>query len=264
MGLPPHDDGVVQGFSSLSGIEAAAGLAWLAAAGVDVLVDDTPRNWLAAPAPRGTEPGLRGAVPPARTDTRTRTDHLRIAPPLAVARAAAADSLAALDAALIDFDHPLRRAGTAPRLVMGNTASGILVFADQPDADDSPAARLRARMLAAIGLAPANHATGALLPWATTGVRPVRDAEVADFAPFVARAIELMAPRCILALGDRAAALSGPVRGIASARGRWLAVGDVPLLATFHPRQLLAQPELKLLAWADLQAFAKRLPGRES
>jgi uracil-DNA glycosylase len=33
----------------------------------------------------------------------------------------------------------------------------------------------------------------------------------------------------------------------------------VPLLATFHPRLLLKQPELKRLAWADLQAFAARL-----
>jgi uracil-DNA glycosylase len=36
-------------------------------------------------------------------------------------------------------------------------------------------------------------------------------------------------------------------------------VGGVPLLATFHPRRLLTQPDLKRLAWADLQAFAARL-----
>ena len=30
-------------------IEAANALAWLAAAGADVIVDDRPRNWLAAP-----------------------------------------------------------------------------------------------------------------------------------------------------------------------------------------------------------------------
>jgi uracil-DNA glycosylase len=29
-------------------------------------------------------------------------------------------------------------------------------------------------------------------------------------------------------------------------------------MLTFHPRRLLTQPELKRLAWADLQAFAAR------
>ena len=69
----------------------------------------------------------------------------------------------------------------------------------------------------------------------------------------------LMAPRLVLALGDRAAALAGEARGVAALRGRWHSLDGVPMLVTFHPRRLLTQPELTRLAWADLQAFAARL-----
>ena len=33
----------------------------------------------------------------------------------------------------------------------------------------------------------------------------------------------------------------------------------MPVLPSFHPAQLLAQPTLKALAWADLQALKARL-----
>lgn len=237
----------------MTSAEAAVALGWHALAGIDTLVTENPRNWLAAPAlpaatvdrPRASTsvPGEPGAAFAAGADS----------------RAASADSLAALTAALAEFAHPLRDPGAAPRLLAGNAAAGLWVVVDQPDAPDSPAERLRDRMLAAIGLGPADHALACLLPWPTTGGRPPRDEEVAAFAPFFARARALAPPRLILAFGDRAAGLSGPIRGFASARGRWLDAAGTPLLATFHPRILLAQPELKRLAWADLQAFAARI-----
>jgi uracil-DNA glycosylase len=93
-----------------------------------------------------------------------------------------------------------------------------------------------------------------LLPWASG--RPARDADIATFAPFLARALALAAPKLILAFGDKAAALSGESRGVAALRCRWHAVAGVPMLPTFSPSRLLAQPDLKRLAWADLQAFA--------
>lgn len=228
-------------------------LGWHVLAGADTVVDG-PRNWLAAAeiaaprqpvvdAPRAA--GAAGAAPVRESE--------------AAGLATAADSLDALAAAITAFAHPLRAPGVMPQLASGNLTSGLWVIADQPEAEGSPAARLRTRMLAAIGLAPADHGLAHLLPWPTTGGRPPRDDEIAAFAPFIARALVLSPPRLILALGDRAAGLSGPVRGIASARGRWLAAAGVPLLATFHPRILLAQPELKRLAWADLQAFAAKI-----
>jgi DNA polymerase len=231
-----------------------AALAWLVNAGVDVLVDDAPRNWLRAPVVPPAPPPF--VAPPQRTP---RVASAALPPAAAAARAAAeaAPDLAALAAAVAGFAHPLA-AGTPPRLIEGATASGLIIIGDMPDAEGSPAALLQARMLAAIGLDAGRAATAHLLPWPTAGGRPPRDEDIASFAPFLARALTLAAPRLILALGDKAAALGGEARGVASLRGRWLAVGNVPMLATFHPRRLLSQPDLKKLAWADLQAFAAR------
>lgn len=230
----------------------AAALAWLVDAGCDALVGESPRNWLTAPPP--------APAPPVAARPRPAAVAPRAPASAAAAEAAvAAGDLAALDAAVAAFAHPLKQAGAMPRLLTGNTASGLLVLADMPDAPDSPAARLLARMLAAIGLDADKVAEGHLLPWPTAGGRPPRDDEIAAFAPFAARARTLMKPRLVLALGDRAAGLAGEARGVAALRGRWHDLDGIPVLATFHPRRLLTQPELKRLAWADLQAFAARL-----
>jgi DNA polymerase len=118
-------------------------------------------------------------------------------------------------------------------------------------------------MLAAIGLDASNSALLHRLPWPTTGARAPRNDELAAFAPFVARALELIRPRLLLALGQAAAALAGDSMALASARGQWANVSIdgvmVPLFATLHPRLLLAQPLRKREAWADLQAFSARL-----
>jgi DNA polymerase len=238
-------------------LEAASTLGWLADAGVDVIVDDVPRNWLAAPLakpaalaarPTGSSPIAQQAGAPATSGG---------------AIAASAVDLPALDAALAAFPHPLRRP-TPPQLLTGALGGGCVILLDQPGAGDAGAAALLARMLAAIGLDATNCATGHLLPWSTPAGRPPRDEEVAAFAPFLARALALASPRLLLAFGDRAANLGQHAdgqagRGIASTRGKWLTCNGVPMIATFHPRQLLAQPEMKRLAWADLQAFAHRL-----
>ncbi|WP_188761728.1 uracil-DNA glycosylase family protein [Sandarakinorhabdus glacialis] len=238
--------------SQVAAVDAASALAWLVAAGADAAVTDAPRNWLAAPPPR---PDVPGPAPVAIA--------AMLGQPVAIPRAdtslSAIPDFAALEAALLAFDHPLRRIDIAPQLLTGNIASGTIILGDQPESPGTPQAALTGRMLAAIGLAPGDCARAHLLPWATPGERPPRDAEVSAFAPFRARALALAAPRLILAFGERAVSLSGEARGIASARGKWLAIDGIPMLAIFHPRQLLTQPELKRLAWADLQAFEARL-----
>ena len=241
----------MQGLSQLPPADAAAALAWLAMAGVDTAVDDAPRNWLAAPPPVSKAP-----PPPAPRPSDAAPSRPRAAP------VAAAD-LAALTAAVAAFDHPLRLRDVAPALITGNAESGVLIVCDQPEADGSPAAALRQQMLAAIDLDAGNSALLHRLPWPTTGARAPRADELAAFAPFVARALELTRPRLLLALGQAAAVLAGDAMALSSARGRWghvdIADTAVPLLATLHPRLLLAQPQRKRNAWADLQAFAARL-----
>lgn len=172
-------------------------------------------------------------------------------------------SLAALADAVAAFAHPLARRDLAAQLLTGNPATGVMIICDQPEPDGAPAATLRTRMLAAIGLDAGNCALLHRIPWPTTGGRAPRADELAAFAPFVSRALELAPPRAILALGQLAAGLAGDAMALASARGRWhdVGIGDrqVPLLASLHPRYLLAQPARKREAWADLQDFAERL-----
>ena len=217
-------------------------------AGVDTPVEGTPRLWLNAP-----------VVPPlpARVTVASKPA------PVAACATAVAPTLDALTEAVAAFVHPLRRADLAPILVTGNTASRIVIMCDQPEVADSLAVILRTRMLAAIGLDVHNCVLLHRLPWPTTGARSPRIDELAAFAPFVGRALEIVAPRAILALGQHAAAIAGEPMALASARGRWASVtvgtADIPLLATCHPRLLLSQPARKREAWADLQAFAARL-----
>ena len=245
----------MQGLSQLRPAEAASALAWLAMAGVDTAVEATPRNWLAAAPPAAK------AAPPRPSDAPATARARPAAVPVATEVDAA--TLAELDAAVAAFAHPLRRADMAPLLLTGNAVSGVIIVCDQPEPDGSPAALLRARMLAAIGLDAGTCALLHRLPWPTTGARAPRPDELDTFAPFVARALQLSRPRILLALGQAAAALAGETMALASARGRWADVmiaGDaVPLLATCHPRLLLAQPLRKREAWSDLQAFAARM-----
>jgi DNA polymerase len=238
--------------------DAASALAWLAMAGVDTAVEDAPRNWLAA-LPRPADVTLAAAPRPSDAAPTTRA-----AAAVTFARPAiSADDLPALDAALAMFDHPLRRNNIAPILVSGAPASGVMIVCDQPEPDGSPAAVLRSRMLAAIGLDAGNSALLHRLPWPTTGARAPRSDELAAFAPFLNRALELTRPRLLLALGQAAAALAGDAMALASARGCWADISvdgvAVPLLVTLHPRLLLTQPLRKREAWADLQAFSARM-----
>ncbi|WP_426164330.1 uracil-DNA glycosylase family protein [Sandarakinorhabdus sp. DWP1-3-1] len=245
---------VRQGNMNIGDAEGVSALAWLVTAGADALVTDTPRNWLAAPpVPRPVQRPAAAIAAPAAT---ART----AAPAAATALADAAMDLPALASAVAEYSHPLRRPGLVPQLWRGEPGTAVAILCDQPEEPGSPAALLRERMLAAIGLAPADHATGHVVPWPLA--RAPRAEEATTFAPFLARAIALARPRCILALGQAASSVAGDPRGIASLRGNWLAAAGIPLLATFHPRQLLAQPELKRLAWADLQTFAARIESR--
>ncbi len=249
---------VTAGTHQIAANDAQATLAWLVSAGIDTLVDEQPRNWLAEPARVPQPPPIIARADP-RTPARASAP-AAMPPGPATDLAAAAESLAALDAAVQAFDHPLRPAPDAvPALLTGNISSGVLVLADWPDVPGSAEAVLRGRMLAAIGLDASSHAAAHLLPWPTPGGRAARPEEIQNFAPFLARALALAAPRCILALGDKAAALADASRGLPKLRGEWLMLGGVPFIASFHPRQLLRQPDLKRFAWADLQAFAARL-----
>lgn len=81
------------------------------------------------------------------------------------------------------------------------------------------------------------------------------------------REIALVRPRIICAMGEvAAAAVLGGNESVFRLRGRfheYTQGGEAPagiqVMVTFHPRLLLAQPDLKQAAWQDLQMIQRRL-----
>lgn len=223
---------------------ALSALDWWAEAGVDTLADDSPRNWLAA-APVVTEAVAAAPVQ---------------------AKAALPDTLAAFRAFLLaDASIPGPAKGRVD--ASGDAASGIVIVVDMPEAEDRASGNLLSgevgalfdRMLGAIKL---GRDQVYLIPFspvrATTG--RLGDTELAKLTPLLLHHLTLAAPRKLLLLGD------APVQALlrkpaAQARDivHQVAIGDgeVPTVASIHPRLVHLRREHRALAWADLQRFEK-------
>ena len=151
----------------------------------------------------------------------------------------------------------------------GNVAARIAVIGGIPGGDDDregvpfagPAGAMLSRMLAGIGIDPADVLTCNLIPWRTPGDRAPTVREVEICLPFGLRLLELTRPRAVLVLGNfPVRVLSGVAKGsIHSLRGKWFDVscGSVttPALATFHPQEMATAPTCKRLAWQDVLKF---------
>ncbi|MET0295379.1 MAG: uracil-DNA glycosylase, partial [Phenylobacterium sp.] len=213
-----------------------------------------------APAPRATTqaPDLSAAIAQAQ------------------ALAAAAGDLAALKAAIDGFEGcPLRFEGAARQAVFfrGEPDAPLVVIGEGPgqeeDAQGAPfvgrAGQLLDRMLAAAGLTGRVFITNTVF-WRPPGNRNPSPVEQAVCAPFLHRAIELVAPRMVLLLGASSAkAMLGREEGILALRGRWFdwrspsGNQELPVMPTLHPAFLLRQPAAKKKAWGDLLTLVERL-----
>jgi DNA polymerase len=259
--------------------EAASLLSWWADAGVDTLIDETPRDWLrpASPAPNTiSHPGeSRGPAPTSGKSEQTpallgpgvrRDDSAGLGrehdtPP---------DQLDLFRAWLKDSPNLPFAAPQAPRVCpSGDPASGLMMLADMPGAQDcssgtllsGDAGRLFDRMLAAIGRDRDSIYLASLSclrsPDGRIGGEPG-----GRCAALARHHIGLARPRALLLFGDAAStALLG--LNMAQARGRWhdLAThaGPVKAMVTLPPELLLRSPRLKAHAWADLQMLMQGL-----
>lgn len=220
---------------------AASALEWWRDAGVDMLVEDQPRDWLAAPAKAPSAPAQ--AAEPARVAT--------------------------LPANLIEFEQwrvgaqaPDTRWGT-PIGPAGNAASGLMVLTDLPEREDAAAGRLLSgapgalfdKMLAAIG-----RDRQSIYLAAFAVARPIAgriaESEVDELARLSRHHIGLARPKRLLLLGN---AVSRALLGadVPAARQNLHVVnhgaGQTEVVASFHPRFLLDHPARKAEAWRDLQ-----------
>lgn len=192
----------------------------------------------------------------------------------ATALAAAADSLDALRAAIVAFDHPLRDTATSLVFAEGAAAAGLMLIGEAPGAEEDrqgrpfvgPAGQLLDRMLASVDITRADRAYLAhLLPWRPPGNRAPTEAEVAVFLPFLLRHVALVQPRRLVLLGGLPTkALLRSREPITRLRGRWAQVTTmdgltIPALPMLHPAYLLRTPSAKRDAWADLRTLRATL-----
>lgn len=213
--------------------EAKSALLWWIESGVDVAIQDEPRNWLRAAPPSAD--AAPGAEPPAPST-------------LAEFRSWLAESPSV----------PL--AGTTARRVLptGPELAPVMLIVDAPTseaaANGEPLAgeskTLAERMLAAIGIAAKDAYVAPLCSFPLTGAR-LNGGDLQACADLARRHVALARPERLLLLGDGPArALLG--KGVVEARGHLHRVEGVRTVATFGPRHLLQRPLDKALAWKDL------------
>lgn len=234
---------------------AASALAWWSDAGVDCLVDDLPRDWLAAETPVPLAAAAVAATP-------------------AVTAAALAPA-PAMPMALAEFltwrlgaDVPEAGWSGISLAASGPADAAVMVLVDCPDRDDGDAGallsglpgRLFDRMLAAIGLTRESVHLAAVCARRPATGRAARDTE-ARLADLARHHVALVAPKRLLLLGDAASrALLGTT--VREAQGRLhpfnhkdgvLASPETQVVASYHPRFLIEKPAAKAEAWKDLQ-----------
>jgi uracil-DNA glycosylase family 4 len=242
-------------------------------------IDRTVPRVVAAAPVEPVASAIPGMPPKGGREAAPRALPARLAPPPGATRAAAlaaqADSLAALRAAMAEFDaSPLRETATNLVFADGVPESGLMLIGEAPGGDEDRLGRpfvgvsgqLLDRMLASVGLSrEQNFYITNILPFRPPGNRTPTDAEIGLFLPFVLRHITLAKPRQLVLLGGVAAkGLLRSKEGITRLRGRWHQVTTeegqtLPALATLHPAYLLRNPAAKRDAWLDLLLLRSRL-----
>jgi uracil-DNA glycosylase family 4 len=231
----------------------AALLAWYEAMGVDETIGEAPVDCFAVPAPE---------LPPARPVTQARPAQARSC----FVRPSEAPTLAALEALVAAFEGcALKRTAKSLCFARGSTEARLMLIGEAPGRDEDlqgkpfvgRAGQLLDLMLAAIGLSESEVYITNTVYWRPPGNRTPTPEEVEACAPFLARQIELLAPKILVLLGGAAAKnILGVTEGIMRLRGKWLnypcAAGAITTLATLHPAYLLRNPEAKRYAWRDL------------
>lgn len=223
---------------------AASALNWWEEAGVDTLVEEVPRDWLNPKAAAAEE---KPAPPPDRLP----------------------QTLADLHSWLAETDALPFIAPSAVRIMpAGDPASGLMVLTDMPSEGrliGGEAGILFDRMLAAMGRSRETIYLAALSPIRTpTGA--IDEKSAAKLAEIALHHIGLVAPQALLLFGDACGkALLGAT--VAGGRSRWhelqTGAGAIKTLVTIRPEKLVKQPNLKALAWADLQMLMEELSNED-
>ncbi len=233
----------------------ASALRWWRDAGLDVMIDEAPCQWLAQPVSPSRGPERAPEQNGHRTKPLAQTKPQSTAPLPATRDALVAWLATAADVA--EGGPPARRV-----LPSGDPSSSLMVLVDLPDIVDIDAGHLLAgdlealfdNMLTAIrrdrstiylaSIAPGRPATGRL-----------NEAALAALAPIARRHVELVAPEQLWLLGTAA---SRAILGISDLQAHEklhsinLNGRMIEVVVTAHPR-FLTTKEKKHRAWTEMQ-----------
>lgn len=237
-------------FPTFDTAQAASILDWWHDAGVDLLVEDTPRDWMAPEPARPLALNPAAATPIIVPATPQPVTHLP-------------DTLEAFLAWRLSEAAPEQAWDGISLTASGPADAALMVLVDCPDRDDGEAGqilsgtpgRLFDRMLAAIG-----HSRETVHLAAVCARRPLAGRTPAGLearlAEIALHHVGLVRPRGLLLLGNAA---SRAVLGteLTSARGHSHPIdhksGKSRAVASFHPRFLIEKPMAKAESWKDLQ-----------
>lgn len=266
---------------------ALATLQWYVDAGVDEAIQETPRNYFAAPAIVVEEPTPRiasvaaAATPAQSTAPAPRAAALPLHHTLAAAIAEArrladdAETLDALREAIKNFDGcAIKRTATNTVFSDGNPQARLMLIGEAPGAQEDargipfcgPSGMLLDKMLAAIGYDRTKAYISNTVFWRPPGNRQPNTEELAICKPFVERHVALIDPALIVMVGGTATkAMLATETGITRLRGKKYTYRtpyrdkDYPVAVIYHPSYLLRQPAQKRATWQDLQAIRTML-----
>jgi len=159
---------------------------------------------------------------------------------------------------------------------VGNPEARLMFVGEAPGADEDlqgepfvgKAGQLLTKIIEAMGFARSEVYIANVLkcrpdmPPGATGNRKPRPDEMATCLPYLIQQIEIIEPKCLVALGATAMeGLLGEPVVMREVRGRWHSFKGIPLMATYHPAYLLRNQSLgeKRKVWEDMLQVLEKL-----
>ena len=197
----------------------------------------------------------------------------------AIKLAKAANTLEELKAAIAGFDGiAIKKTATNLVFADGNPKAKIMLIGDAPATDedrtgkpfDGASGELLDKILKCIDLGRGEEKPGDavyvsnILNWRPPGNRTPSPAEIEVSLPFIERHIQLIGPEIIILCGGVAAkALLGSTLSLSRLRKIWHEYtpqtegldakrSDISAIVTYHPSDLLSNPQQKKSVWSDM------------